>query len=134
MGLDLRSIAPELLGYSTLLCGLLTLFVRWPLARRRLIIATLVLLGVAIGLAVIQESIAHRLSWTNVAVASTFTTILLIPGGVLGGWTVTSLQRRGLTRWPATVFAAIVVVTMTWLVPPLVIFTMIATLGFPRLN
>lgn len=134
MGLDLRSIAPELFGYSMLLCGLLILFVRWSLARRRLIIATLVLLGVAIGLAVIQESIAHRLSWTNVAVASIFTTILLIPGGVLGGWTVTSFQRRGLARWPATVLAAIVVHLTTWIVSPTVIIAMITALGFPRLS
>ena len=134
MGIDIRSVAPELLGYSALLCALLISFGRMPVSRRRLSIAVVVLLGIAIALAVTQESMGHRLSWTNIAVTSLFTAIFLLPGGVLGGWALIGFQRRGLSRWMATLFACIVAAVTTWIIPPIIILVMVMSMGFPGMD
>jgi prolipoprotein diacylglyceryltransferase len=134
MGIDISSVAPELLAYSALLCGLLILFAQWPLPKRRLSIAALVLVGIALALSVFQEAMAHRFGWTSIAVGWFFTTLFLVPGGILGGRALSVLQRRGVKRWLATAFASLIAVLTTWIVPPIIIVAMIMTTGFPPLD
>lgn len=134
MGIDTRSVAPELLGYSALLCGLLILFARWPPPRRRLSIAAVVLVGLALVVSVVQESMAHRLGWTSIAGGWLFAMLFLLPGGILGGWALSVLQRRGTSRWLATAFAGILTIVTTWIIPPIAILAMVMSMGFPGMD
>ncbi|HET7603931.1 MAG TPA: hypothetical protein VFK36_12985 [Gemmatimonadales bacterium] len=134
MGIDIRSIAPGLLAYSALLCGLLILLAQWPLPRRRLSIVAIALAGIALAVSVVQESMAHRFGSASITDGWLFAMLFLVPGGIMGGWALSALQRRGVKRWRATAWAGLVAVVITWIVPPIIVLAIIMTTGFPPLD